>query len=144
RLPAPGPSSVRPRSSTPHFRTDIEGLRGVAILLVVLFHARVPGFAGGFTGVDVFFTLSGYLITALLVREFETSGRISLRNFYARRVRRLLPACVLVVLATLLASALVLGPLELVRIAQGAAATALYVSNFWFMHAAGDYFAADA
>ena len=130
--------------ATPHFRSDIEGLRGIAILLVVLFHARVPGFAGGFIGVDVFFTLSGYLITALLVREFEASGGISLRNFYARRVRRLLPACVLVVLVTLLASVLVLGPLELVRVAQGAAATALYVSNFWFMHAAGDYFAADS
>ena len=63
-------------SSSPPFRSDIEGLRGVAILLVVLFHAGVPGLAGGFVGVDVFFVLSGYFITGLLVREVAVSGGV--------------------------------------------------------------------
>ena len=85
------------------YRADIEGLRGVAVVLVVLFHAGVWGMRGGFTGVDVFFVLSGYLITDLLVREVERTGTISFVQFYARRTRRLLPAAVLVLGFTLLA-----------------------------------------
>src|SRR6187455_597337 len=85
----------------PTFRPDIEGLRGVAILLVVLFHARVPALAGGFVGVDVFFVLSGFFITGLLVRERETTGDVSLNEFYGRRALRLLPALLVVLLATL-------------------------------------------
>ena len=77
-------------------RADIEGLRGVAVLLVVLFHAGVRGMDGGFIGVDVFFVLSGYLITDLLVKEVGRTGSINFLNFYARRTRRLLPAAVLV------------------------------------------------
>ena len=83
----------------PNFRADIEGLRGIAVLLVLLFHASIPGFSGGFVGVDIFFVISGYLITGMLFREYETTGKISLRNFYARRVRRLLPASALVLVA---------------------------------------------
>ena len=78
------------------YRADIEGLRGVAVLLVVLFHAGVSGMRGGFAGYDVFYVLSGYLNTDLLVREVERSGTISFVQFYARRTRRLLPAAVLV------------------------------------------------
>src|ERR1700687_4053490 len=70
------------------FRSDIEGLRGIAILIVVAFHCGIPGFSGGFVGVDVFFVLSGYLITGLLVNEIQKFSRLSLVNFYARRVRR--------------------------------------------------------
>src|SRR3990167_252220 len=84
----------------PGFRPDIEGLRGIAVLLVVLFHAGLP-IPGGFIGVDVFFVISGFLITGLLVREHERTGRVSLSNFYARRIRRLLPAAAVVVLVTL-------------------------------------------
>jgi peptidoglycan/LPS O-acetylase OafA/YrhL len=76
----------------PPLRPDIEGLRGIAILLVVLYHVGVPGFTGGYIGVDVFFVLSGYLITWLLVREIEGTGRLNIAGFYARRGRRLLPA----------------------------------------------------
>jgi peptidoglycan/LPS O-acetylase OafA/YrhL len=84
------------------FRPDVEGLRAVAVLLVVLCHAGVPWLRGGFVGVDVFFVISGYLITGLLLREHERRGRISIAGFYARRVRRILPAAMLVIVVTLL------------------------------------------
>jgi len=83
-------------------RADIQGLRGVAVLLVVAAHAGVPGLAGGFVGVDVFFVVSGFLITGLLVREAEATGRVRLSRFYARRARRILPAAT-VTLAVVLA-----------------------------------------
>ena len=92
------------RSDRPAFRSDIEGLRGIAILLVVAFHATVPGLAGGFVGVDVFFVISGFLITGLLAREAELTGEIDLPAFYARRARRLLPALLVVLLATIAAA----------------------------------------
>ena len=95
-------------SSRPGFRSDIEGLRGVAILLVVAFHAGMPWLAGGYVGVDVFFVLSGFLITGLLAREVEATGDIDLSEFYARRARRLLPALLVVLLATIAARALAL------------------------------------
>lgn len=72
------------RSDATHFRPDIEGLRGIAILLVVAFHVGVPGVRGGFVGVDVFFVLSGYLITGLLVRSVQTTGTVDFGAFYAR------------------------------------------------------------
>ena len=78
------------------YRTDIDGLRAVAIALVVAFHVGIPGFSRGFIGVDVFFVLSGFLITSLLLRELATTGTVSLSNFWARRARRLLPASGLV------------------------------------------------
>src|SRR4029077_13357920 len=95
----PIPVSQEPSSS---FRPDIEGMRGIAVLLVVMFHCGIPGFNGGFIGVDVFFALSGYLITGLILNEIARTGKLSFRNFYARRARRLLPAAGLVVLSTLL------------------------------------------
>ena len=78
------------------FRPDIEGLRAVAVLAVVLFHAGVPGVGGGFVGVDVFFVISGFLITGLLWREASTTGTVRLGRFYGARARRLLPASALV------------------------------------------------
>ena len=89
-----------PESGTLSYRPDIDGLRAVAVAIVVAFHVGVPGFGGGFVGVDVFFVISGFLITGLLVKELLASGHISLSRFYARRVRRLLPALVLVGLVT--------------------------------------------
>ena len=132
------------RSAGGGFRPDLEGLRGVAILLVLVFHARLPGTGGGFVGVDVFFVLSGFLITGLLVRERERLGRIDLRAFYARRARRILPAGLAVIIATLLFSALILAPLDLPGVAVDAAAAALSVGNVRFAVNAMDYFAADA
>lgn len=130
------------KKEKPSFRADIEGLRGIAVLLVLLFHASIPGFNGGFAGVDIFFVISGYLITGMLFREYETTGKISLRNFYARRVRRLLPASALVLVVTLIASILFLPPLSLPSVAVDISAAALYVSNIVFAFRATDYFAA--
>ncbi len=83
------------RSAHKEFRPDIEGLRAVALVAVVLFHADVPGVGGGFVGVDVFFVISGFLITGLLWREVSTTGTVGLRRFYGARARRLLPASAL-------------------------------------------------
>src|SRR5919206_1573592 len=94
------------------FRADIEGLRGVAVLAVVAYHAGVGGVGGGFVGVDVFYVLSGFLITGLLWEELQRTGRLRLGAFYARRARRLLPAAVLVLVVTVAASSLWLSPLR--------------------------------
>jgi len=123
-------------------RGDIEGLRAIAVLLVVLFHASIDGFSGGFVAVDVFFVISGFLITGLLLRERLASGTISLSTLYSRRVRRLLPAAMLVRLAALTASILVPPPLLVPGVATDTAAAALHVSNMRFAVQATDYFAA--
>src|SRR5918995_19566 len=116
------------------YRPDIDGLRAIAVAIVVAFHAGVPGFGGGFVGVDVFFVISGFLITGLLVEELRETGSISLSRFYARRVRRLLPALALVLASTiLLGSLLLLGVAgEQQDLAKSALAAALSVSNIWF------------
>jgi peptidoglycan/LPS O-acetylase OafA/YrhL len=121
------------------FRPDLEGLRAVAVVLVLLYHAGVPGFGGGYIGVDVFFVLSGFLITGLLVRETRTTGSISLPRFYARRARRILPASAVVLVATVVASAVVLSPLRLIDVTGDAASAALYVSNIRFAVQSTDY-----
>jgi peptidoglycan/LPS O-acetylase OafA/YrhL len=124
------------------FRPDLEGLRAVAVGLVLLYHARVPGFRGGYVGVDVFFVLSGFLITGLLVRELQSTGRVSLAAFYARRARRLLPAAALVLVVTAILSALILPPLRMPDVAADIAWSAAYASNIRFALQATDYLAA--
>jgi peptidoglycan/LPS O-acetylase OafA/YrhL len=123
------------------FRTDIQGLRGFAILLVVCYHAHLATISGGFVGVDVFFVLSGYLITSLLLKEFQSTNSIRLSEFYARRVRRLLPASVVVFLTTVLAARFILSPLEQLNHGASGIATALYLSNLLFIRQATDYLA---
>ena len=123
-------------------RTDIEALRAIAILLVVAFHCHLAGLPGGFMGVDVFYVVSGYLITGLLVTETEKTSSLSLLSFYAKRVRRLLPAASLVLLTTLIVGALLYSPRELMLTAHAARANALYMSNLYFSRSASDYFSA--
>jgi peptidoglycan/LPS O-acetylase OafA/YrhL len=123
------------------FRADIEGLRAIAILAVVLYHAAVPGFGGGYVGVDVFYVISGFLITGLLWRELAASGRVALLAFYARRARRLLPAAMLVVVLTVAAAAILLPPLAARDVTQDAMAAALYVANYRFAVHGADYLA---
>ena len=127
------------------FRPDIEGLRAIAILLVVGYHAAVPGLSGGYVGVDIFFVLSGYLITGLLVRDINETGTVDFRRFYARRARRLLPALTLTLLVTVIASAAIYPPVEVKQggLATAAVSTAAYTSNLYFAGWGADYFAAD-
>ena len=113
------------------YRGDIEGLRAVAVLAVVLFHAGIGSLGGGFLGVDIFFVISGFLITGLVVREIE-AGRFSLATFYQRRVARILPALVLMVLAVLVAALLLCLPGEMQGLRGAAIATALFLSNLYF------------
>ena len=136
--PNSSPKSSDCRSSA--FREDIEGLRGVAILLVVLFHCDMPGFLGGFVGVDVFFVLSGFLITGILVHEIQTTSGLNLVEFYARRARRLLPAFAVTLIATLLIGTFILTPQELDLAARAARSAALHMSNVFFDKNTGDYF----
>ncbi len=131
---------TRERSGDGRFRPDLEGLRGIAILLVLLCHVRIPGAEAGFVGVDVFFVLSGFLITGLLVDEAERTGRISLGAFYARRARRILPAAVVVLASTLLVAQLVLSPLDLPRVTDDTLAASLSLANVRFAIDATDYF----
>ena len=131
-----------PPSPRSHFRPDIEGLRAVAIIAVLLYHVRLPGFPGGFIGVDVFYVISGFLITGLLRRELLNTGRVGLVSFYARRARRLLPAALVVIVVTLVASAFVLSSLRFPDVAGDGAAAAGYVSNYRFALSATDYLAA--
>lgn len=126
------------------FRGDIEGLRAIAILLVVAAHARMPWLAGGFVGVDVFFVLSGFLITGLLVREVAESGRIDFASFYVRRLRRLMPALLFMLLLVCAAASRVLAPSQAVEQAGAAAMAAVWLSNFYFALGKLDYFSAGA
>src|SRR3954471_15700101 len=110
----PTPASVEPFALPPiGFRPDIEGLRAIAVALVVLFHAEIGPFGGGYIGVDVFFVVSGFLITSLLLGEVARTGTLILPNFWARRARRLIPASCLVVAATLIAAQWLYDPLLL-------------------------------
>ena len=111
---------------------QLDVLRGLAVLAVVAFHARLPWSSGGFVGVDVFFVLSGFLITRLLVVELEATGTIALRAFEARRVRRLWPALALVVVATLVLGVMLWSPLEWRGLRRDAAAGATYLANISF------------
>jgi peptidoglycan/LPS O-acetylase OafA/YrhL len=122
------------------FRPDIEGMRGVAVLLVVLFHAGIGGVAGGFIGVDVFFVISGFLITGLLLREREATGSVDLLRFYARRARRILPAAVVVIVFTLPVAVFLLDPLSRAPVVIDGLASALSIGNIRFALVAGDYF----
>ena len=121
------------------FRPDLEGLRAIAVGLVLLYHARVPGFSGGYVGVDVFYVLSGFLITGLIVRELNETGHLSLPAFYARRARRILPAAMFVLLATVVAAAVALPPLRVPDLVGDSIAAGLYVSNIRFALQATDY-----
>src|SRR6476646_7109755 len=111
------------------FRPDIEGMRGLAVMLVVLFHAGLAGVAGGFIGVDVFFVISGFLITGLLLRERERTGSVDLLRFYARRARRILPAAVAVIAITLPVAILVLDPLSRASVITDGVTSALSIGN---------------
>jgi peptidoglycan/LPS O-acetylase OafA/YrhL len=122
------------------FRPDIEGLRALAVGLVIASHAGLPFLRGGFVGVDVFFVLSGYLITRLLMQEISSSGTVNFARFYARRARRLLPAAITMVLVVCGAEAIIMNPVAQFNTLKAALATVLYSSNFYFAHLQQQYF----
>ena len=124
------------------FRPDVEGLRAVAVLLVLVYHAGVPSFGGGYVGVDVFFVISGFVITGLLLRERSATARTSLLAFYGRRCRRILPAATLVIVATLMASYHWLGFIRADQVAADARSAALFVANFHFISIGTNYLSA--
>jgi len=125
------------------YRKDIDGLRALAVIPIVLGHAGISGFSGGFVGVDIFFVISGFLIAGILQREL-LDGKFSLIGFYGRRVRRILPALFAMLLICLIVAIRVLPPDMFVDLSRSTLATILFASNIWFFHTSSDYFAADA
>ncbi len=136
---SPGPTlPVRPSLT---FRPDIEGLRAVAVGLVVVLHFGVTAVSGGYVGVDVFFVISGFLITSLLIDEFRLTERVSILAFYARRARRILPAACFVIAVTVASSYLQLGALVGKATAIDGQWSAGFAANFRFIRQGTDYFA---
>ena len=121
------------------YRPEIDGLRALAVIPVVLFHAGIAGFSGGFVGVDIFFVISGYLITSIILNE-QQKDSFTLAGFYERRARRILPALMLVVLLSAVAAWYLLLPAELVDFGESLASVGVFASNilFWTQ---SDYFA---
>lgn len=143
-LSSPSPEGQRPASGRGARRPDIQGLRAIAVLMVIAFHAglSVPG---GFIGVDVFFVISGFVITAMLSREWATTGKIRFARFYIRRFKRLTPALALMVAVTMVGSGLILSPLGSQQNAAKTALGAIFLAaNFVIARTTGGYFDAPA
>jgi peptidoglycan/LPS O-acetylase OafA/YrhL len=162
-VPQPSENIVEPTRERLVFRTDIAGIRGIAVMLVTLCHFGVPGFSGGFIGPDLFFVLSGYLITGLLVKEYarnaydrsvrtrlskqrkrrkrSTRGKIAVGEFYLRRARRILPASLFVLLCVNIYARTSLNPLQVAQIKSDSWWTLLFGANIDFLRQSTDYFA---
>lgn len=130
-----------PRPGDRKFRPDVQGLHAVAILLVVLYHADIPGIRGGYVGVDVFFVISGFVITGVLLRERVSTGANSIVAFYGRRARRIIPAATLVIIATVLAAFLFLGRTTGWATAVDGQWASVFLANFHFAGTATNYLA---
>src|SRR5215469_14741209 len=124
------------------YRPDVDGLRAIAVISVLLFHGGVTVLSGGYVGVDVFFVISGFVITTKLLEEIE-EGKFSITNFYTRRIRRILPALVAVIAASSVAAVVLFLPDALDDFSQSVVATATFVSNMFFWKNSG-YFDPDA
>lgn len=128
------------RTSSPvtalNYRAEVDGLRAIAVVPVILYHAGAPGFSGGFVGVDIFFVISGYLITSILIKSISEK-KFSILNFYERRARRILPALIFVVFFTLLCSAFILFPSDFKGFGKSLLATGIFGSNILFWQEAG-------
>lgn len=118
------------------YRPEVDGLRAVAVLLVLLFHADL-GFTGGFIGVDVFFVISGFLITGLILKKKQRENRFELSQFWIRRIRRILPASILMTAVTLVVGSFLLMPSDYQKLGASAIAQQLMVSNFYFWQNTG-------
>ncbi len=125
------------------YRPEIDGLRAVAVLSVFLYHLELPAFTGGFVGVDIFFVISGYLISRNVLGDVD-NGRFSIRRFYERRIRRLFPAAIVTIIGTMALGALWFAPDQFKALAQDVVATLGSVSNFYFWRGSHSYFARSA
>jgi len=126
--PKPGPSS--------HYRPDVDGLRAIAVLAVLLYHVGVPFVPGGYVGVDIFFVISGFVITSRILDDIA-NDRFSIAQFYERRIRRILPALAVTLLATLLAFSLLMDAEQFMDLSRSLTASTLSVSNFFFWKSSG-------
>jgi peptidoglycan/LPS O-acetylase OafA/YrhL len=147
-MPSPSPPTDQDRpvsgAETPKgFRLDVQGIRGFALILVLACHAELPGFEGGFVGLDIFYVLSGFLITGLIVTEIERRGTLSLIGFYGRRAKRLLPQAVTVLIVILAGSLLLFSTVRRDEVSGDVIAAALYFVNWRFISEQVDYFAFD-
>ena len=133
------PPAVRRSRTAAGFRPDVEGLRAVAVVSVLLYHAGLGLFSGGYVGVDVFFVISGYLITGLLLREIESGGRVRFTAFYGRRAKRLLPALALVLVTVSVLAWVLFPPLRRAATYLDVIAAGLYIVNWWLASQAVDY-----
>jgi peptidoglycan/LPS O-acetylase OafA/YrhL len=126
------------------YRPDIDGLRAIAVLAVILYHAEIPGFSGGYVGVDVFFVISGYLITQLLAGSAQKPLRSRLKHFYLRRARRILPALLATSVIVAIAVAAILLPWDLATLGRYLAATPVFWTNVTAWLTGGGYFGSKA
>ena len=122
--------------TTLKYRADIDGLRAIAVLPILLFHAGISGFDGGYVGVDIFFVISGFLITSIILREVN-SGEFTFTNFWARRARRILPAAIVVIVSTLIAGWFLLAPQDYEDLGKSAQYQAFFGSNLFFLKESG-------
>lgn len=128
------------KAARSYYRHNIDGLRGLAVLAGLLFQAHFPGFASGFVSVDIFFVISGYLITSIILRQIQ-EGKFSFRTFYLRRFRRILPALAVMLIGTLPLSWFVLLPDDFKFLGRHVVATILMVPNISIWNVSRDYFA---
>ena len=131
---------ARPLAPPSTFRPDIQGLRALAVVLVIFSHAGVPGFGGGYVGVDVFFVISGFVITGLLLRQPAHGVRHNLAYFYQRRIRRIVPAATLTLVVTVVMARVLLGGNFDVRLLDDVRWAALFAANFRFIYTSANYF----
>ncbi len=130
RLPRPNSRFI----NNPHYRPDIDGLRAISVLLVILFHLDLSAFSGGYVGVDLFFVISGYLITSQIYREMR-EGKFSFKQFYKRRLRRIAPALGATLVLSTLGAVLLFSPIDLVSMAKSLLASLAFVANgFFYLH----------
>ena len=127
-----------------NYRPEIDGLRAIAVVSVIIYHAQIffldhKIFKGGFIGVDIFFVISGYLITSIIYKELITTGNFSFKNFYERRIRRILPALLVVILASLPFAWIYLLPHSLIDFSKSILYSLGFSSNFYFWHSGEQY-----
>ena len=130
-------------SATPKYRGDIDGLRAIAVLSVVFYHANLSWFSGGYAGVDIFFVISGYLITSIIFRQVQ-ENKFSIVEFYERRARRILPALGFMMLFTWAGAYLIILPSDMTNFALSVLAVTTFSANYYFYFILGDYFASAA